>query len=160
MTSDIANGYGGIGVGMCWLFQHHRPDNEIQDLLKQYDQLLLNEVDKSMQSDLLYNSPYLSSSVYWLWRSPLYESSEREAWHKKISEAEKEFEKKKVKNIAMHISTNSDSFWWDFVLKRRTRIDLDAYDKLIHQWQNNYIYEMPTINGFLSSLGLHLLQIK
>lgn len=157
MMASIAEGYGGIGVGLCWLIQNQFLSTDAELFLSTMDQILLKEAQNSLRSDHLYSAPYYSSAVYLEWRKmlteyPICESTVKEIDYNLLDMGG-------GNNFLNGLNNTSDILWWNFVLQKPfTRLSTNDVAKIVDCIQRDFVYEMETASGQMAILGLYLLQ--
>lgn len=170
LTAGVADGYAGIGIGLAWLLQHDFVNGEADRILGQIDTLMFDCAEESLRSDMLYDSPVLSASVYLQWRLPLCHREQRTTWTAIVSEAEQKFVRSRESaHRGIHDKAGCDHFnrgttdlcnrlWWDFV-KQDTKpfIGIEKAEEIVNQLQKDFVYDMPTVNARISIVGLSLL---
>jgi hypothetical protein len=158
MMSGVAEGYGGIGVGLCWLIQKGFIGGDAYNLLAEMDVLMIDNAEKCLRNDNLYAAPYFSSGVYLTWRRQLQGPPISEEIAKEIEETAYDKKDYAKQQIADFCSMDPDTLWWNFVLQNtEVRISMEEIADAIQLIHRNYVYEMTNINGQLSILGLYLL---
>lgn len=162
MTTSVTDGYSGIGIGICWLIQEGYLKDDAYELLNVFDDLLLDNIDKSIQYDKLYNTPCCSSRIYWKWRLPLCNNMEKIKWNHKVSKALNNMQNEDfiVNRCNNDIMRKVENLWWCFIMKRKSPcLTYKELYCIVQNVQYNYIYEINRgLNNILSSIGLYIIK--
>lgn len=157
MMAGIAEGYGGIGVGLCWLLLNGFLRDNTVNYLEIMDALLIENAQKCLRNDCLYAAPYYSSVIYLRWRKLLKEYPLCEKDVHDIETGGSDIFKKS--NRKGGFKGDPEVLWWNFVLQEPlAKIPISAVLQRVNQIQKDYVYEVRTANGYMSILGLYLLR--
>ena len=156
MTSGIADGYAGIGIGLAWLLQNGFIEAEEGNVLKVFDDLLLENIDESRRLDKLYGQNVFSAGIYWKWRKPLCEDGNTTRWEKKINDAKAGTKDCTIRDMARE--NVSEKLWWSFVEQNENDYSIEELEETVARLMNDFIYEIDTISGQMAIIGLKLLE--
>jgi len=155
MTSGIADGYAGIGVGLVWLLKHGFIEIKEGNVLKVFDDLLLEKIDESRRLDKLYGQNVFSAGIYWKWRKPLCKEKDTVKWEEKIKEAKAGTKDCTIRDMARE--NVSEKLWWSFVEQNENDYSIEELEETVAQLMNDFVYEIDTISGQMAIIGLKLL---
>ena len=156
MTSGVAEGYAGIGVGLVWLLRHGFIEIEDGNVLKVFDDLLLENIDESRRLDKLYGQNVFSAGIYWEWRNPLCEEGNTAKWEKKINDAKAGTKDCTIRDVARE--NVAENLWWNFVEQKGNDYSIEELEETVARLMNDFVYEIDTISGQIAIIGLKLLE--
>ena len=164
MLANIVDGYGGLGIGLCWLLQNGYAKGNPDLILQEIDYLLFDNIEMATFSEKAYNSLFFAPSIYISWRKALLpEGDEKTAeWEKKVKSAQDDFLAAQSKQPKMIFPendiTSNDGLWWSFARQLNPiHISYSSVSQQLQQIQNDFIYEMPRLNSLLAIWGLNIL---
>lgn len=164
MLASIADGYGGLGIGICWLLQNGYAKGNPDLILQDIDYLLFDNIDMAAFSEKAYNSLFFAPSIYLSWRKKLLPKDDDRAkiWEEKVRTAQEDFlvAQSKQAQTTFRIGEigSNDGLWWAFVLQKMPApINYSALLLQLRHFQNDFIYEISHINAYLSILGLNII---
>lgn len=164
MLASIADGYGGLGIGLCWLLQNGYAKGNTDLILQEIDYLLFDNIEMAAFGEKAYNSLFFAPSIYLSWRKFLLPKGDDRAklWEEKAKTAQEDFLVAQSKQVQTTFRIgkieSNDGLWWAFVLQKTpSPIYYSAILQQLQRLQDDFIYEISHINAYLSILGLSII---
>lgn len=164
MLANIADGYGGLGIGLCWLLQNGYAKGNPDLILQEIDYLLFDNIEMAAFSENAYNSLFFAPSIYLSWRKMLLPKGDGRAkiWKEKAQTAQEDFliaqSKRPQVTCPKNDIASNDGLWWAFARQLTPpTISYSSVSQHLKQIQNDFIYEMPQLNSLLAIWGLYII---